>query len=66
MTAQEIRKLSNEEILEKIKNGKNELLNMRMQNARGSLEKTHQMSLLKKDFARMMTILKERDMGGNE
>ncbi len=66
MTAQEIRKLSNEEILEKIKNGKNELLNMRMQNARGSLEKTHQMSLLKKDIARMMTILKERDMGGNE
>ena len=40
MTAQEIRKLSNEEILEKVKNGKNELLNMRMQNARGSLEKT--------------------------
>ena len=66
MTAQEIRKLSNEEILEKVKNGKNELLNMRMQNARGSLEKTHQMSLLKKDIARMMTILKERDMGGNE
>ena len=66
MTAQEIRKLSNEEILEKIKNGKNELLNIRMQNARGSLEKTHQMSLLKKDIARMMTILKERDMGGNE
>lgn len=66
MTAQEIRKLSNEEILEKIKNGKNELLNMRMQNARGSLEKTHQMSLLKKDIARMMTILKEREMGGNE
>ena len=66
MTAQEIRKLSNEEILEKVKNGKNELLNMRMQNARGSLEKTHQMSLLKKDIARMMTILKEREMGGNE
>ena len=69
MTAQEIRKLSNEEILEKIKDGKSELLNMRMQNARGSLEKTNTMSALKKDIARMMTILKEREQnpeGGNK
>ena len=70
MTAQEIRKLSNEEILEKIKDGKSELLNMRMQNARGSLEKPHTMSALKKDIARMMTILKEREIeqpeGGNK
>ena len=68
MTAQEIRKLSNEEILEKIKYGKSELLNLRMQNARGSLEKPAQIGALKKDIARMMTILKEREMeskGGN-
>ena len=49
---------------------KSELLNMRMQNARGSLEKPHTMSALKKDIARMMTILKEREMeqpeGGNK
>ena len=64
MTAQEIRKLSNEEIQEKIKNGKSELLDMRMQNARGALEKTHRMSALKKDIARMMTILKERENDG--
>ena len=62
MTAQEIRKLSNEEILEKIKDGKSELLNLRMQNARGSLEKPAQIGALKKDIARMMTILKEREM----
>ena len=68
MTAQEIRKLSNEEILEKIKDGKSELLNLRTQNARGSLEKPAQIGALKKDIARMMTILKEREMeskGGN-
>lgn len=68
MTAQEIRKLSNEEITEKIKDGKSELLNLRMQNARGSLEKPAQIGALKKDIARMMTILKEREMeskGGN-
>lgn len=67
MKAQEIRQLSNEEILEKIKNLKSELLNLRMQHARGALEKTHKLSALKKDIARMMTILKEREMdGGNE
>ncbi len=67
MTLEEIRKLSDEEILEKIKTGKSELLNLRMQNARGSLEKPHKINALKKDIARMMTILKEREMdGGNK
>ena len=61
MTAQEIRKLSNEEILEKIKSSKSELLDLRMQNARGALEKPVKINTLKKDIARMMTILKERE-----
>ena len=67
MKTAEIRKLSTEEILEKIKNGKSELLDLRMQNARGALEKPHKLNALKKDIARMMTILKEREMdGGNK
>ncbi len=70
MTAQEIRKLSNEEILEKIKSSKSELLDLRMQNARGALEKPVKINTLKKDIARMMTILKEREneslVGGNK
>ena len=70
MTAQEIRKLSNEEILEKIKSSKSELLDLRMQNARGALEKPVKINTLKKDIARMMAILKEREkeslVGGNK
>ncbi len=67
MKAEEIRKLSNEEILEKIKTNKSELLSLRMEQARGTLEKPHKLNALKKDIARMMTILKEREMdGGNE
>lgn len=68
MTAQEIRKLTNEEIMEKIKSSKSELLDLRMQNARGALEKPVKINTLKKDIARMMTILKEREIsnqGGN-
>jgi len=67
MKAAEIRKLSNEEILEKVRTGKSELLDLRMQQARGALEKPHKLNALKKDIARMMTILKERELdGGNE
>ncbi len=66
MTAQEIRKMTDEEILEKIKASKSELLDLRMQNARGALEKPVKIHTLKKDIARMMTILKERELGGNK
>ncbi len=69
MTAQEIRKLTDEEIMEKIKSSKSELLDLRMQNARGALEKPVKINTLKKDIARMMTILKEREIsnqGGNK
>ena len=70
MNSQEIRKMSNEEIIEKIKSSKSELLDLRMQNARGALEKPVKINTLKKDIARMMTILKEREneslVGGNK
>ena len=57
------------EILEKIKSSKSELLDLRMQNARGALEKPVKINTLKKDIERMMTILKEREQnpeGGNK
>ena len=38
MKALEIRQMTSEEIEKKIKEGKSELLNMRMQSARGGLE----------------------------
>ncbi len=67
MTASEIRKLSDEEIKTKISESKKELLNLRFKNATGSLDKPHKLNELKKDVARMLTILKEREQaGGNE
>ena len=64
MKALDIRQMTSEEIEKKIKEGKSELLNMRMQSARGGLEKPHKISAMKKDIARMMTVLKERELGG--
>ena len=51
MTAQEIRKMTDEEILEKIKASKSELLDLRMQNARGALEKPVKIHTLKKRYS---------------
>ena len=70
MKANEIRKMSQEEIEKKIKDSKSELLDLRMKAATGNLEKPSKLDAIKKDVARMMTILNERKnedtMGGNK
>jgi len=68
LKANEIRKMSTEDIQKKIRESKTELLNLRLKNETGALEKPSMISVMKKDIARMMTILKEREnsMGGNE
>ena len=63
----EIRKMSSEDLKKKITETKEELFTMRMQQANGTLEKPAQLKSLRRDVARMKTILKERELnGGNE
>ena len=62
MTNKEIRELSNEEILSKIEESKEELFNLRFQQATGSLEKPSRINELRKLVARMKTILLEREL----
>lgn len=63
----EIRKMSSEELCKKITETKEELFNKRMQQANGTLEKPAKLRELRRDVARMKTILKERELnGGNE
>ena len=52
MTNKEIRELSNEEILSKIEESKEELFNLRFQQATGSLEKPSRINELRKLVAR--------------
>ena len=66
MEIKELRKLSNEELTKKIKATKEELFTKRMQQANGTLEKPVELKLLRRDVAKMKTILKERELGGNE
>ena len=62
MTNKEIRELSNEEILSKIEESKEELFNLRFQQATGALEKPSRINELRKLVARMKTILREREL----
>ena len=67
MKINDIRKMSNEELTKKITETKEELFTMRMQQASGTLEKPTRLRELRRDVARMKTILKERELnGGNE
>ena len=64
MKTNEIRKLSTEEINKKIAESKEELFNLRMKQATGSLENPTRIRELRKTVARLKTILHEREMQG--
>ena len=58
----EIRDLTNEEILAKIEEYKEELFNLRLSQATGNLEKPSRIRELRKLVARMKTILRESEL----
>jgi large subunit ribosomal protein L29 len=58
----EIRELSNEEILKQIDSAKEELFNLRFSQATGNLEKPSRINELRKLVARMKTVLREREL----
>ena len=60
MKVNEIRELTTEQINDKIKEIKEEIFNLRMSQATGNLEKPSRLHELRKDIARMKTILAER------
>jgi large subunit ribosomal protein L29 len=62
----ELRALSNEELETKIKESKKELFDLRLKQSTGSLEKPSKIRELRKNVARMQTILKERENGGEQ
>ena len=64
MKTNEIRKLSTEEINKKITETKEELFNLRMKQATGSLENPTRIRELRKTVARLKTILRERELEG--
>ena len=60
----EFQKLTTEEINKKIAENKEELLKLRMKQATGSLENSARVNELRKDVARLKTILASREIEG--
>ena len=60
MKTKELRNLTKEELLQKEKALKEELFKLNMQRYGGRVDKPHMFSLLKRDIARIETILNEK------
>ena len=63
MKASEIRELSDLELQDKLKDLKAELFNLRFQHAINQLENPMRLSHVKKDIARVKTIMSQREVG---
>ena len=61
MKASEIREMNAEQLNDKLKELKNELFNLRFQNAINQLDNPHRIGEVKKDIARVMTVLNEKN-----
>ncbi|NIA18839.1 MAG: 50S ribosomal protein L29 [Xanthomonadaceae bacterium] len=64
MKAKDVRLLSPEEMRQKVDAISEELFNLRFQRASGQLQNTATLKNLKRDRARIKTILREQDMQG--
>ncbi|MBQ2932610.1 MAG: 50S ribosomal protein L29 [Clostridia bacterium] len=65
MKINEIRDLSSQEIVDKIQDLKEELFNLRFQNAMNQLDNPMRIAAVKKDIAKLKTVLKEQELGLN-
>jgi large subunit ribosomal protein L29 len=63
MKSTELVKLTTEEMIKKIESNKEELFNLRFEQATGNLEKPSRIKELRKEIARMKTIIRERELG---
>ena len=62
-TAEELRALATEELQEKLKESKEELFNLRFQAATGQLEGHGRLTAVRKEIARIYTVIRERELG---
>ena len=62
-TAHELDDLSDVDLEGKLREAKEELFNLRFQAATGQLESHGRLSAVKKDIARIYTVVRERELG---
>ena len=62
-TAHELRLLDNDSLEEKLREHKEELFNLRFQVATGQLDNNRRLQTVRRDIARIYTIMRERELG---
>jgi large subunit ribosomal protein L29 len=61
--AAELRELSDEELVIRLREAKAELFNLRVQAATGQLENHGRLQVVRREIARIYTIMRERELG---
>ena len=59
----ELREVGSEELTSKLREAKAELFNLRVQSATGQLDNHGRLKVIRKDIARIYTIMRERELG---
>ena len=58
-----MRTLEDDELVTKLREAKEELFNLRFQAATGQLENNSRLRVVRKDIARIYTLMRERELG---
>jgi large subunit ribosomal protein L29 len=61
--AAELRELSEEELVSRLREAKAELFNLRVQGATGQLDNNRRLQVVRREIARIYTIMRERELG---
>ena len=61
--AGELRELGADELLLRLRESKEELFNLRFQNATGQLDNHRRLQAVRRDIARIYTVMRERELG---
>ena len=61
--ASELRSLTDEELQTRLREGKEELFNLRFQVATGQLDNNARLRTVRRDIARIYTVMRERELG---
>ncbi|MFP5019808.1 50S ribosomal protein L29 [Pseudonocardia phyllosphaerae] len=61
--AAELRELSDEELVVRVREAKEELFNLRFQMATGQLDNNRRLRAVRHDIARAYTVMRERELG---
>ena len=63
MNAAEVREMTDEELVEALVEAKEEKFNLRFQLATNQLDNTARIGEVKRDIARILTVMRERELG---